>query len=259
MAAQRGLPVHPLTIQEFQTDLQYDSVVAISSLIHVPKGEVPAQIEKIAKLLKPQGLFFVSLIEGEDEGLEDPTGVGKARFSSKWKESEVDRLLSPYFDILENHKIQNKKMDRTFLLRVYSLKKKEERMHPRIGVGVLVEKEDKILLGLRKGSHGASTWALPGGHLEFGESVEECAQRELLEETGLKAISCTLGPWVENVMENGKKHYITLLVTVDQFRGEVELREPDKCSGWEWFSWNALPEPLFAPLASFIQLRRSGC
>lgn len=130
-----------------------------------------------------------------------------------------------------------------------------ETLRLRVGVGVLVEQEDKVLLGLRKGSHGAFTWAPPGGHLEFAEGVEECAKRELLEETGLRAVSCTLGSWVENVMENGKKHYITLFVIVNQFEGEVQLLEPDKCEGWQWFSWNELPQPLFASFASFVGLQ----
>lgn len=129
-----------------------------------------------------------------------------------------------------------------------------ETFRPRVGVGVLVEQEGKVLLGLRKGSHGAFTWGAPGGHLEFAEGVEECAKRELLEETGLRAVSCTLGPWVENVMENGKKHYITLFVIVNQFEGEIQLLEPNKCEGWQWFSWNELPQPLFSSLASFVDL-----
>lgn len=130
----------------------------------------------------------------------------------------------------------------------------DEKMLPRVGVCVIVERDGKLLLGQRIGAHGDSTWAPPGGHLEFTESVEECAKRELLEETGLRAISCHTGPWVENVMENGKKHYITLTVLVDQFEGEPQLLEPNKCIGWQWFAWEELPEPLFAPFASFIKL-----
>lgn len=127
---------------------------------------------------------------------------------------------------------------------------------PRIGVAAFVVKEDKVLLGLRKGAHGAMLWATPGGHLKFGESVIECAKRELLEETGIKALACTLGPWVENVMENGKKHYLSIFVRIDQFEGEPQLLEPDKCQGWQWFSQHELPEPLFPSIVSLIALRQ---
>lgn len=56
---------------------------------------------------------------------------------------------------------------------------------PQVGVGVLILRDGKVLLGRRKGSHGAGCWSAPGGHLEFGEAVEDCALREALEETGL--------------------------------------------------------------------------
>jgi len=122
IAINKGLEVHPLTIQEFETNFEYDCILAISSLIHVPKKELPLQIQKIAKMLKSHGWFFVSFIEGEGEGLEDPTQTGRLRYFANWKEGEFDRLTSPYFNLLESHKIYNKKIDRTFLLRVYALK-----------------------------------------------------------------------------------------------------------------------------------------
>lgn len=124
---------------------------------------------------------------------------------------------------------------------------------PRIGIACIVQKEGKILLGRRKGSHGLGSWAPPGGHLEFGESVEACAKRELLEETGLMPLFMRMGPWVENVMEQGKKHYITLFVFIDRFVGEVTLLEPDKCEGWDWYSRSSLPNPLFPSIHSLLE------
>jgi 8-oxo-dGTP diphosphatase len=122
---------------------------------------------------------------------------------------------------------------------------------PKVGVGVAVVSEGKVLLGKRKGAHGAGCWSFAGGHLEFGETVEECAKREVLEETGLIAHSVILGPWTNDVIEE-TKHYITLFVFVDQFIGELELREPHKCEGWQWFPWKQLPTPLFPPIVNLI-------
>ncbi len=119
LASEKNLKVHPLTIQEFETDLKFDSILAISSLIHVPRKDLPSQIQKIGLMLRQGGTFFVSFIEGNGEGLEDPTSAGRMRYFAKWKESDLDEILSPYFDLLQDHRVYNSKMDRTFILRVY--------------------------------------------------------------------------------------------------------------------------------------------
>jgi 8-oxo-dGTP diphosphatase len=124
-----------------------------------------------------------------------------------------------------------------------------------VGVGVLVIRDDRVLLGERRGSHGAGTWALPGGHLEHGESAETCAARELEEETGLQAGRLVPGPYTTDMIEPEGLHYVTLFVVATGVTGEPIVREPAKCARWEWFRWSALPEPLFAPLES---LRRQG-
>ncbi len=126
-------------------------------------------------------------------------------------------------------------------------------MSPQVGVGVLIFRDGKLLLGQRKGSHGAGDWSAPGGHLEFGESPEACARREVLEETGLQLHSVHNGAFVSDVFPAVNRHYITLLMVASDASGEPQLREPDKCAGWHWFAPEALPEPLFAPLQSWLR------
>ena len=57
---------------------------------------------------------------------------------------------------------------------------------PKAGVGIMVLKDGKVLLGKRKGSHGEGEYAFPGGHLEYMESFEDCAKREVREECGVE-------------------------------------------------------------------------
>ena len=127
---------------------------------------------------------------------------------------------------------------------------------PRIGVGVLVMRDGRVLLGRRRGSHGEGEWAPPGGRLEAGESVEECARRELAEETGLQLQRVVAGPWNEHHFQHtpdGRPlHYVTLFAVATGVAGEPALLEPDRCDGWSWHAWSALPTPLFAPLAAIV-------
>jgi 8-oxo-dGTP diphosphatase len=125
----------------------------------------------------------------------------------------------------------------------------------RVGVGVIVVRGGRVLLGERRGSHGAGTWALPGGNLDFGESVEECARRELLEETGITLHSVRQAPYTVDHFPDHGRHYVTLFVEALGAMGEPALLEPEKCCGWSWFDWHDFPKPVFDPLAT---LRASG-
>ena len=122
----------------------------------------------------------------------------------------------------------------------------------RVGVGVLIVRDGRVLLGVRRGSHGAGTWAPPGGHLEFGESVEACARREAAEETGLALAAVEPGPYTVDTFPEEGKHYVTLFALATAPEGEPRALEPDKTAAWEWHDWRALPAPLFAPLASLL-------
>jgi ADP-ribose pyrophosphatase YjhB (NUDIX family)/MOSC domain-containing protein YiiM len=123
-----------------------------------------------------------------------------------------------------------------------------------LGVGVIVVRGDDVLLGLRRGGHGAGSWAFPGGHLDAGESIEGCGLRELREETGVEAVDPRVVAESEDEFQEGLR-YRTLFVRVDWTSGEPVVREPGKCRQWGWFPWDDPPQPLFLPVAS---LRASG-
>lgn len=118
---------------------------------------------------------------------------------------------------------------------------------PKVGIGVIVIKANKVLLGKRKNAHGEGSWCYPGGHLEFGESWEECCRREVREEVGIEIKNIRFGTTTNDIFENEQKHYITICMISDFESGEVRVMEPDKCSQWKWFEWNNLPNPLFLP------------
>jgi 8-oxo-dGTP diphosphatase len=149
---------------------------------------------------------------------------------------------------------------------------------PRIGVAVFIlhpvpttqattpsqptsSQQYKFILGQRLGSHGSNTWALPGGHLEFGESFEECAIRETLEETDLDIEDVSFLTTTNDLMPSAKRdgsmlHYATIFMVAkvkasggaDGVNGkrentelpDVKVMEPNKCAGWEWVSWEDL-------------------
>lgn len=122
----------------------------------------------------------------------------------------------------------------------------------RVGVAVIIRRGQRVLLGERIGSHGAGTWATPGGHLEFGETPEDCARREVFEETGLRAESLHELAFTSDSFESEQRHYVTLFLVASNVSGEPVVREAYKCLHWRWFDVNELPEPLFLPLQNLL-------
>lgn len=125
----------------------------------------------------------------------------------------------------------------------------------RVGVGIMLLKGGKVLLGRRHSDpskadsevHGEGTWTMPGGKPDFGESLADCACREVREETGivvepgsLRCISVA-----DDIVSDA--HFATVGFLAEQFKGEARVMEPDEIVEWKWFPLDDLPEPIYFP------------
>lgn len=132
-----------------------------------------------------------------------------------------------------------------------------ENSKPKVGIGVMIFKDGKVLLGKRKNAHGEGEYASPGGHLEYMESFEECAKREAMEESGLEIVNVRF-QYLANVRKYAPKHYVHIGLLADWKTGEPKVLEPDKCVGWEWYDLEDLPEPLFEMTKMAIENYKTG-
>jgi 8-oxo-dGTP diphosphatase len=117
----------------------------------------------------------------------------------------------------------------------------------RVGIGIFVIKDGRFLMQQRFGAHGAGAWSVPGGHQEYGESFEDTARREVMEETGLGIKNVRFGAVTNDFFPEDNKHYVTVWMVSDWAAGTESITESDKCLKQEWHSFDDLPAPLFLP------------
>jgi len=128
--------------------------------------------------------------------------------------------------------------------------KKHKEKYPQVkaGVGVIVIKGNKVLVGQRKGSHGAGIYAFPGGSLDHTDaSLAHCGEREVYEETGMLCKVISPDQYREDLFttfdilsEDGKEIYVTSYLLADHLQGEPWLKEPTKCEEWKWVTLEEL-------------------
>ena len=128
-----------------------------------------------------------------------------------------------------------------------------KQQRPLVGVSVLIKKGDRILLEKRDKDPGKGAWKAPGGHMEFGETPEETATREVEEEVDIEMRDLKFRTLTNDVFEDGSKHYITIWMEAKYESGEPKVKAPYEESEIGWFTWDSLPQPLYLPIRHLLE------
>ena len=128
----------------------------------------------------------------------------------------------------------------------------------KIGVGVMLLNDNKILLGHRVpkqidtgGIYEPDSWTCPGGKQEYEETVLEKAIRETKEETNLLLKDVQVFTATDEFQSD--RHVVTIGVISSSYEGELKIMEPNKIDEWKWFDINDLPNNLYTPSKNMIE------
>lgn len=114
--------------------------------------------------------------------------------------------------------------------------------HPRAAVGALVFKDNEVLLVRRGRPPARGQWAVPGGNIKLGETLQEAAEREILEETGIVIRAgdpiYTFDAVVRDDDGNIQFHYVIVDLTADYVSGSP--RPGDDADAVRWLDARVL-------------------
>lgn len=115
---------------------------------------------------------------------------------------------------------------------------------PEVAVGALILKNQKVLLVKRNQPPSEDLWALPGGKVHLGETLQQAAKREILEEAGITIIPgrpiYSFDTIQTDQQGNVRFHYV-IIDLFAEFK-EGELKAGDDASEAGWFSLEDLEE-----------------
>lgn len=130
---------------------------------------------------------------------------------------------------------------------------------PRVGCGVAIVQDGRILLMRRLKAPEPGHWGIAGGKIDLFETAPEAAAREIAEELGLTVRADDLLCFVDQIDREAGTHWVSPVYLATDVEGEPRNMEPAKCGGVDWFSLDALPAPLTtAAAAAVAALARRG-
>ncbi|ATB36846.1 DNA mismatch repair protein MutT [Cystobacter fuscus] len=128
---------------------------------------------------------------------------------------------------------------------------------PRVGVGAFIQDPDHgLLLVRRRRMPEADHWGLPGGKVDFGETLQAAVVREIAEELGVEIALDGLLCLVDQIDVAAGTHWVSPVYRAHIVRGEPINREPAALAGVGWFALDDLPGPL--TLSTRTALARRG-
>ncbi|MFF2016182.1 NUDIX domain-containing protein [Paenibacillus sp. NPDC058177] len=121
----------------------------------------------------------------------------------------------------------------------------EAEKRPRVGVGAVIRDENnQILLVLRKKPPEAGHWSLPGGKVDYMETIEHAVIREIREELGLEIEIERLLCVTNHILPAEDVHYVAPTFLANIISGDVQNQEPHALEKVQWFSMQDLPNKI---------------
>lgn len=117
-------------------------------------------------------------------------------------------------------------------------------MNFKIASNTIIYKDNSILLGKRKKLFPKGKWSLPGGHLEYGEGVYDCAERELAEETGISLKLQKLFFILEEITNTQQYYHYFFYNKIRGKKIEYYNNEPNNFEEWRFFPIKRLPREI---------------
>ena len=213
-----------------------------ASLLHIPKAQAGDVLRELERIVHP-GHIYVAVKDGEGEAWVEER-EGKRRFFSYYHPAELQLLMERSgFEVLACWGNNDLSRSNHSWIHVLAWSKLET---PRSGTCAIVLNAAGEVLLTRRADNGA--WCLPGGHLDFGETVEQCVVREVHEETGLTAeVERLIGVYSQPIPRNehlpNDRHYVILSFLCRRTGGTVRLS--DETTEVRYFSPDDLPDGLF--------------